>query len=103
MGAGVGLILIAGGAILTWGVDATVSGLNVTAIGVILLVIGILLVILDFAWWHSWNVGPWSRGAYAEGPPGQYDRRGWPRRRVIVDEDAGPPPGPPGPPGPPPP
>ena len=39
MGVGVGLILIAFGAILTWAVNAEVSGLDVTAIGVILLVL----------------------------------------------------------------
>jgi hypothetical protein len=109
MGVGIGLILIAFGAILTWGVNADVSGLDVTAIGVILLVIGIVVVLLDFIWWRSWTwnyaAGPWRRTTYVRdaavpvqpvqpvSPPSN--------RRVVVDEEAGPPAGPP-PPGPPP-
>ena len=42
MGLGASLFLIAGGAILVWGVNATVAGLDVDAIGVILIVIGII-------------------------------------------------------------
>lgn len=100
MGIGVGLILIAFGAILTWGVDASVSGLNVTAIGVILLLVGILVSLLDLVWWRSWTwyaAGPpWRRTTYVRdaGIPGQPVA---PRRRVVVDEEAGGPPGPPPP------
>src|SRR3954447_5882756 len=76
MGVAVGLILIAFGAILTWGVDATVNGLNVTAVGVILLVVGIVVVLLDALWWRSWT---W----YAAGPP-------WRRRTTYVRDTAAP-------------
>ena len=110
MGVAVGLILVAFGAILTWGVDATVSGLNVTAIGVILLVIGILVIVLDAMWWRSWTwyaAGPpWHRRTYVRdaavaGPPVAdpvAPVATGPRRRVVVDEEEVR-----GPPGPPPP
>jgi hypothetical protein len=93
MGVGVGLILIAFGAILTWGVDAEVSGLNVTAIGVILLVLGIFVVLLDLVWWRTWT---WYAGGTPRRRTTYVHEQGLPRRRVVVDEDVeGPPPGPP--------
>ena len=107
MGIGVGLILIAFGAILTWGVSAEVSGLDVTAIGVILLVIGILVLLLDLFWWRTWTwyaAGPpWRRTTYVRDAgvpvqPVQPVQPAAPRRRVVVEEEAppgGPPPGPP--------
>lgn len=97
MGVGLGLVLIAAGAILTWAVNATVSGLDINAVGVILLVLGIVLVVLDMLWWQSWQAGPWRRTTYVDAAapvaPGG--------RRVVVEEDAvvpGPPGGPPPPP-----
>ena len=99
MGVVVGLLLIALGAILTWAVDADVSGLNVTAIGVILLVLGIFVVLLDLMWWRtrtSYSAGPpWRRTTYVHdtGLPGQPVQRVAPRRRVVVDEEVGGPPG----------
>ncbi len=42
MGLGASLFLIAGGAILVWGVDREVAGIDVDAIGVILMVVGIV-------------------------------------------------------------
>jgi hypothetical protein len=107
MGVAVGLILIAFGAILTWGVNADVSGLDVTAIGVILLLIGILVTLLDLMWWRSWtwyaSGPPWRRTTYVHdtgtGYPAQPIQPVQPvqRRRVVVDEDEGPPAGPPPP------
>jgi hypothetical protein len=103
MGVGVGLILVAFGAILTWGVNAEVSGLDVTAIGVILLVLGIFVVVLDLLWWRSWTwnyaAGPWRRTTYVRetAAPAQ-PLQPPPNRRVVIDEDVpGPPPGPPPP------
>jgi hypothetical protein len=55
MGTGVSLILIAVGAILTWGVNATVSGLNINTIGVILMVVGGIGLILSVMFWSSWG------------------------------------------------
>ena len=51
MGIGFGLLLIAGGAILAWAVDATTSGFNVHAAGYILLVVGIISVVLSLVFW----------------------------------------------------
>jgi hypothetical protein len=73
LGLGASLFLIAAGAILVWGVNATVAGLNVDAIGVILMVIGVVGLILSLMFWSSW--GGWSggrrRATYVEeGPPG---------------------------------
>jgi len=72
LGIAVSLLLIAAGAILVWGVNATVAGLDVNAIGVILMVIGIIGLVLSMIFWSSW--GGWSggrrRATYVEeGPP----------------------------------
>jgi Domain of unknown function (DUF6458) len=98
MGLGVGLLLIAVGAILTWAVTKDVSGVDIQVVGVILMIVGAVGILLDLLWWHSWRGGPmaYRRGAYVEGEPRGY-RRGR-RRRTYVEEDAGgPPPGPPPP------
>jgi hypothetical protein len=55
MGLGASLFLIAGGAILIWGVNAEVAGLDVNAIGVILMVIGIIGAVLSLIFWSSWG------------------------------------------------
>jgi hypothetical protein len=47
MGIGGGLFLVAVGAVLTWGVNATVSGININTIGIILMVVGVVGVFLD--------------------------------------------------------
>jgi hypothetical protein len=47
MGVGGGLFLVAVGAVLTWGVTATVNGVNIQTIGVILMIVGIIGVALD--------------------------------------------------------
>ena len=70
MGIAVSLLLIAGGAILVWGVDKAVAGLNLDAIVVILIVIGIIGLVLSMIFWSSW--GGWNRrrATYVEeGPP----------------------------------
>ena len=104
MGIGVGLLLIAVGAILTWAVTADLSGLDIQVVGVILMLVGIAGILLDVLWWHSWRGGgPYRRRAtYVAGDP-VARAAPWPRRRATtyVEEEAAPPPGPP--PGPPPP
>ena len=72
MGLGASLFLIAGGAILVWGVDKEVAGLNVDAIGVILMDIGIIGAVLSMIFWSSWGgvAGGRRRATYVEeGPP----------------------------------
>jgi hypothetical protein len=96
VGLGVGLFLIAIGAILTWAVSADVSGVDIQVVGVILMIVGLVGILLDLIWWHSWRGGPmaYRRRAYVEGEPRPRGRR----RTTYVEEDAGgPPPGPPPP------
>ena len=57
MGIGVGLILIAVGAILAWAVDVSTSGVNLHTVGYILLVVGIVGVVFSLVFWSSW-AGP---------------------------------------------
>ena len=111
MGVAVSLLLIAFGAILTWGVNKDLEGLNLDAVGVILMLVGLVGLVISMLWWRSWwGPGYFRRTAYVDdGAPPEYGyRRGYGRRtRVVEEEDApapvgGPPPGGP-PPGPPPP
>jgi hypothetical protein len=97
MGIPISLILIAAGAILTWGVTSEPSGLNLDAIGVILMVVGIVALVLTMLLWQSWwGLGYWRRTAYVEGGPQRswYDGRagGRTRRTTYVEDDAPPPP-----------
>ena len=73
MGLGVGIFLIAVGAILTFAVNATSSAVNVDAVGWILMGVGLVAILLSLIFWSTW-AGP----GY------------WSRRRTYVDE--GPPP-----------
>ena len=91
MGVGVSIVLIAVGAILTWGVTAEVEGLDVTAVGVILLIVGLLGLVLSLIFWSSWG-GIHRRTAYVEGAP---MRRAAPERRTTVVEEDDVAPGPP--------
>jgi hypothetical protein len=74
MGVGVGLLLIAVGAVLAWAVDATTSGINIHAVGYILLIVGIIGVVLSMIFWSSW-AGP----GYFVGERG--------RRRTVIEDD----------------
>ena len=99
MGVGVGLLLIAVGAILAFAVEAEISGIDVQVVGWILMLVGLVGILLDLLLWHSWRPG-YRRAAYVEGAPAPR-RRAWGGRRTVVEEeDVGPPPG--GPPPPPP-
>jgi hypothetical protein len=101
MGLGVSLVLVAGGAILVWGVTSEPSGLDLDAIGVILIVIGIIGFILSLLLWRSWwGPGYFTRSTYVEdGPDRPWYSGGWRgRRATYVEEDAPPPGGPPPPP-----
>jgi len=92
MGIAVSILLIAVGAVLTWGVTAEAEGLDVNNIGVILMIVGILGLVISMIFWSSWG-GIRRRTAYVEGGPVAAE----PRRRatVIEEEDVAGPPGPP--------
>jgi hypothetical protein len=72
MGLGVGIFLIAVGAILTFAVHATTDVANIDTIGWILMAVGAASVLLSLLLWSTW-AGP---GYWAE-------RRG---RRTVVEE-----------------
>jgi hypothetical protein len=98
MGIAVSILLIAVGAVLTWGVTAEAEGLNINAIGVILLIVGLLGLVLSMIFWSSWG-GFHRRTSYVEGAPVRR-RAVVPRRReTVVEEEevVNPPPGPPPP------
>jgi hypothetical protein len=101
MGIGVGLLLIAVGAILTWAVTADVQGIDIQVVGVILMIVGLVGILLDVIWWHSWR-GPmgYRRATYVEGGPAPRGSGYWPRgrRATYVEEEEAPAPPPPGPP-----
>ena len=94
MGIAVSILLIAVGAVLTWGVTAEAEGLDVNAIGVILMIVGILGLVISMIFWSSWG-GFRRRATYVEGGP--VAPAAAPRRRatVIEEEDVAGPPGPP--------
>jgi len=64
MGLGVGIFLVAIGAILAFAVNVNTSGtgVNLHTIGLILLAVGALGIILSMVFWSSWaGPGYWSR------------------------------------------
>ena len=98
MGVSVSILLIAVGAILTWGVTAEAEGLDVNAVGVILMIVGLLGLVISMLFWSSWGgFGGRRTTTYVEGEPVQLARR--PRRRatVVEEEVEEVPPGPPAP------
>ena len=77
MGIAVSILLIAVGAVLTWGVTAEAEGLDVNNIGVILMIVGILGLVVSMIFWSSWG-GFRRRATYVEGdqlPPAAPRRR----------------------------
>jgi hypothetical protein len=95
MGIGVGLLLIAIGAVLAFAVTAHVNGVDLDTVGWILMAVGLVGIVVDMIWWHSWNAwraGPvYARRATYVDDPGApaYPARRWGRRRVVQEEDAG--------------
>ncbi len=74
MGLGVGIFLIAVGAILTFAVNATTSGVDINTVGWILMGVGLAAVLLSLLFWATWaGPGYWSgrrRTTYVDdGPP----------------------------------
>jgi hypothetical protein len=76
LGIGVGIFLIAVGAILAFAVHVATNGVNLHSVGWILIAVGAAGILLSMLFWQSW-AGP----GY------------WTRRRTYTDE--GPPAGPP--------
>ena len=76
MGLGVGIFLIAVGAVLAFAVHSTSGVVDVHTVGWILMLVGLLGVLLSVIFWQSWA------------GPGYWTTR---RRTTYVDE--GPPPG----------
>ncbi|HEY8675386.1 MAG TPA: DUF6458 family protein [Candidatus Dormibacteraeota bacterium] len=68
MGLGVGILLIAVGAVLSFAVtvDTSGTGINLHTIGLILLVVGVLGTVLSMFFWSSW--GGFSRGRTTVAP-----------------------------------
>ena len=100
MGVGIGLLLIAAGAIVGFAITNEPSEVDLDAVGWILIAVGFASVLLDLLWWHSWSSGPWRRTTYVEGeaPARGYAEPRPRRRRVVEEEVAGPPDAPPPPP-----
>jgi hypothetical protein len=73
LGLGVGLILVAVGAILAFAVHHHTSGFDINTIGYILLAVGAFGILISMIFWSSWaGAGHWTqrRGRYVEeGPP----------------------------------
>jgi hypothetical protein len=76
MGLGVGIFLIAVGAILTFAVNATSTAVNVDAVGWILMGVGLVSILLSLLFWQTWaGPGYWSRRRTTyvdDGPPPTY-------------------------------
>jgi uncharacterized protein DUF6458 len=90
MGFAVGIIVTAVGFILALAVHPTHPGpVNVNTVGWILVVFGLIAFFADLLLWSSWGPGYLRRTYVDEGPGyGAYPpRRGYPRRRVIEEED----------------
>ena len=90
MGFIVSLLIIAIGAILTWGVNDTSPSVNLDVIGVVLMGVGIVGFILTLFFWESWwGPGAFRRTRYASAAPdtttrqrrGAADAAMWSRKR----------------------
>jgi hypothetical protein len=82
----VGVILIAVGAILVWGVTGEANGVDVDAVGWILMIVGGIAALISLVFWSGAMGGPrgYRRREYVEGDPPPRRR---PRRTVIEEEE----------------
>jgi hypothetical protein len=72
MSIGVGIFLMALGAIMAFAMEATTPGINVNTLGIILLLIGLVVVLYSLLLWR--NLSPWGRRSVVV------------RRRTVVEE-----------------
>jgi hypothetical protein len=76
MGIGVGIFLIAIGAVLAFAVHTTSGAVDVHTVGWILMAVGLAGIVLSMIYWQSWaGPGYWTRrrSTYVdEGPPPTY-------------------------------
>jgi hypothetical protein len=94
----ISLILMAVGAILTWGVNSSGGTVDVDVVGIVLMIVGFVLFLISLLLWRTW----WGAGFWGWGPgAGPYEegavvrrRAYWPSRRrtTYVEDDV--PPGP---------
>ena len=72
MGLGVGIFLIAVGAVLAFAVHTTTGGaIDIHTVGLILLAVGALGTLLSMIFWSSWaGPGYFARGRGVAGPDG---------------------------------
>ena len=93
----IGLIVTVVGFILALAVHPTHPGaVNVNTVGWIMVVVGLIALLADLLLWSSWGPG-YLRRTYVDERPGYRaypSRWGYGRRRVIEEEESGPP-GPP--------
>jgi hypothetical protein len=81
VGLGLGIILVAVGAILAWAVNMETTGFDVNTAGYILLVVGIVAMLLSLVFWSSWaGPGYFNRRTVVDETP-------QPRRRTIVEDE----------------
>ena len=97
MGFLIGLIVTVVGFILALAVHPTHPGsVNVNTVGWIMVVVGLIAFFADLVLWSSWGPG-YMRRTYVDQGPGYGaapSRWGYPRRRVIEEEEGGGPRGP---------
>lgn len=81
MGLGLGIILVAAGAIMAWAVNMQTTGFDINAAGYILLVVGIVATLLSLVFWSSWaGPGYFTRRTVVDESP-------QPRRRTVIEDD----------------
>lgn len=88
MGLPVSLVLIAVGAILAFAVHQDPgAAVNIDVVGWVLMAVGLVGLLLTLFWWDRLGWGQWGPGPGPyEGGPGY--RRGYTRRRTVVEDDA---------------
>ena len=95
MGFAVSIIIIAVGFILALAVHPThPSSVDVNSVGWILVVFGLIGFFADLVLWSSWGPGYMRRRTYVDDGPGYGaypGRRGYTGRRVVEEEEGGPP------------